>query len=59
MSGTSTGRIDGEQPLALPMPGPLFRRLDLRQSTIASAIGIAAGAVVAAAVIVAIAVEIV
>lgn len=52
----SAGRLRGEDPLPLPFPSPEFRKLDLRQSTIASAIGMAVGVLVAAIVIVAIAV---
>lgn len=46
--------MGGEELLPLPFPSPEFRKLDLRQSTIASAIGMAVGVLVAAAVIVAI-----
>ncbi|MFN8112327.1 MAG: hypothetical protein U0R51_03920 [Solirubrobacterales bacterium] len=51
----NAGRLGGEEPLPLPFPSPEFRKLDLRQSTIASAIGLAVGVLVAAAVIIAIA----
>ena len=52
----SARRLGGEEPLPLPFPSPEFRKLDLRQSTIASAIGMAVGVLVAAIVIVTIAV---
>ena len=56
MSTANPRRMGSEEPLPLPFPSPEFRRLDLRQSTIASAIGIVVGALVAAIAIVAIAV---
>lgn len=51
----SARHMGGEEPLPLPFPSPEFRRLDLRQSTIASAIGMVVGVLVAGAAIVAIA----
>ena len=56
MSTANPRRMGGDEPLPLLFPSPEFRRLDLRQSTIASAIGIVVGALVAAIAIVAIAV---
>ncbi|MCB0876178.1 MAG: hypothetical protein KDB46_08290 [Solirubrobacterales bacterium] len=53
---TAESRPGGEDAVPLPFPSPEFRRLDLRQSTIAWAIGLSVGTMVAAAVILAIAV---
>lgn len=51
MSTANARHMRGEEPLGLPFPGPEFRRLDLRQSTIAWAVGLIIGIVVATAVI--------
>ncbi|MEZ5155151.1 MAG: hypothetical protein R2718_03475 [Solirubrobacterales bacterium] len=56
MSTAKSRRPGGEDAVPLPFPSPEFRRLDLRQSTIAWAIGLSVGTMVAAAVILAIAV---